>query len=107
MNEALDATRQVKEMTWKDVANHSGVSASSLTRMAQGKRPDVDTLAALASWSGLRTDQFVRPSAGRPEPESLAIISAQLRSDHNLTPDAQAMLDDLVKVTYQRLRRAE
>ena len=28
--------------------------------MSQGRRPDVDGLAALAAWSGLDTDDFVR-----------------------------------------------
>ncbi len=36
------------------------MSASTLTRMAQGKRPDVDGLAALVAWSGLDADDYVR-----------------------------------------------
>ena len=48
--EALDKTRNNKKITWRKVAEEAGVSASTLTRMAQGKRPDVDTLAALAAW---------------------------------------------------------
>jgi transcriptional regulator with XRE-family HTH domain len=102
---ALDATRQAKGITWKDVANATGVSASSLTRMAQGKRPDIDSLAALASWSGLGTDRFVRSSVPQPHPEPLALISSHLRNDPQLSPEAQASLDELIKATYDRLRR--
>ena len=69
--EALDGTRRSRSVTWKQVAAESGVSASTLTRMAQGRRPDVDGLAALASWSGLRADDFVRTEGDRPEPEAL------------------------------------
>ena len=58
--DALDATRRSRNLNWKQVAAKSGVSASTLTRMAQGRRPDVDGLAALASWSGLKADDFVR-----------------------------------------------
>jgi transcriptional regulator with XRE-family HTH domain len=47
---ALDAHRLAKRLTWKQVAEQSEVSASTLTRMAQGKRPDVDGLAALLKW---------------------------------------------------------
>src|SRR5438309_6870165 len=92
--DALDATRQARGMSWKEVAAASGVSASTLTRMAQGKRPDVDSLAALAAWSGLETDRFVRSASGsRSEPEPLALISAQLRNDRQLSPEAATALD--------------
>jgi hypothetical protein len=74
--------------------------------MAQGKRPDVDSLAALASWSALEAEPFVRPAHARPAADPLAVISAQLRSDPQLSPEAQASLDELIKATYQRLRRA-
>lgn len=104
---ALDRTRQARKLNWKLVAAQSGVSASTLTRMAQGKRPDVDGLAALASWSGLSTDDFVRSEAQRAEPEPLAVISTYLRSDRNLTPEAAAALDEVVKATYERLRNLE
>jgi transcriptional regulator with XRE-family HTH domain len=106
--EALDAVRQARRLNWKQVAGESGVSASTLTRMAQGKRPDVDGLAALAAWSGLDTDNFVRAEGdARPEAEPLAMISTYLRSDRNLSPDAATALDALVKSTYEILRTKE
>ena len=105
--EALDATRQARRLNWKQVAAQSGVSASTLTRMAQGRRPDVDGLAALVSWSGLKSDDFVRSDAHQGEPEPLAMISTYLRSDKNLNPEAAAALDQVIKVTYDRLRNME
>ena len=105
--EALDATRRSRNLNWKEVAAQSGVSASTLTRMAQGRRPDVDGLAALVSWSGLKSDDFVRSEANQGEPEPLAMISTYLRSDKNLTPEAAAALDEVVKATYERLRTLE
>ncbi len=102
--EALDSTRQARNLNWKQVAAQSGVSASTLTRMAQGKRPNVDGMAALVSWSGLRTDDFIRSEAQQGKPEPLAMISTYLRSDRNLTPEAAAALDEVVKATYERLR---
>ena len=105
--EALDATRRARNLNWKEVAAQSGVSASTLTRMAQGRRPDVDGLAALVSWSGLKSDDFVRSEAHQGEPEPLAMISTYLRSDKNLSPEAAAALDELVKAAYERLRTLE
>ena len=57
---AIDGARRARKLNWKQVAAESGVSASTLTRMAQGARPDVDSLAALAAWSGLDADDYIR-----------------------------------------------
>ena len=102
--EALDAARQARQLTWKRVAAESGVSASTLTRMAQGRRPDVDGLAALATWSGLKADDFVRSETERPPQPALAAITTHLRADSNLTHEAATALDQLIKATYDRLR---
>jgi hypothetical protein len=107
---ALDAARLARALNWKQVAEGSGVSASTLTRMAQGKRPDVDGLAALCAWSGLDADDFVRlhddeQETARPEP--LAMISTYLRSDRNLSPESAAALEEVIKVTYERLRKKD
>lgn len=101
--ESLDSTRQARRLNWKQVAAESGVSASTLTRMAQGKRPDVDGLAALAAWSGLNADDYIRSEEERPAPDPLAQITTYLRSDRNLTPEAATALDQLIKATYARL----
>ena len=72
---ALDATRQERSLTWKQVSNQAKVSASTLTRMGQGRRPDVDSLAALANWSALDPVKFIR--GGRrtsAKPETVAMI---------------------------------
>jgi transcriptional regulator with XRE-family HTH domain len=103
---ALDGVRRARGLNWKQVAAESGVSASTLTRMAQGARPDVDGLAALVAWSGLDADDYVRSEEGeRPAAEPLAMISTYLRSDRNLTPEAATALDELIKATYERLRK--
>ncbi|ADJ43941.1 XRE family transcriptional regulator [Amycolatopsis mediterranei S699] len=104
---ALDSVRQARKLNWKQVAGESGVSASTLTRMAQGKRPDVDGLAALVAWSGLDADDYVRSEEGRPEPEPLAMISTYLRSDRNLSNEAATALDEMIKATYERLRHKD
>jgi transcriptional regulator with XRE-family HTH domain len=105
--EALDAVRVSRRLNWKQVAAATGVSASTLTRMAQGKRPDVDGLAALSAWSGLSADDFVRSAATDQPPVSLAQITTYLRSDKNLSPEAATAMDALIKSAYERLRRKD
>ena len=101
---ALDAQRIARGLNWKDVSEQSGVSASTLTRMSQGRRPDVDGLALLLSWSGLDATDFL-PEANRPE--SLAQITANLRADRNLKPESAKALEDIIKTAYEYFKNKE
>src|SRR2546430_4634015 len=100
---ALDSQRKALAMSWKEVAEESGVAASTLTRMAQGKRPDVDGLAALLRWSGLKAESFIRGSTDA-EPETLAQMTASLRADPTLTPQAKRTLENILRATYSGLK---
>ena len=96
---ALNAHRAARRLTWKEVAQQSGVSASTLTRMSQGKRPDVDGLALLLAWSGLDALQFV-PTANEPEP--MANIAANLRADRRLSEENAKALEEIFQVAYEK-----
>ncbi len=100
---ALDGERQARHYTWKRVAEESGVSASTLTRFSQGKRPDVDGLASLSAWSGLDVDRFFRCGDAKKEPEPLALISSYLRSDPRLNVDTAIAIDQMVKAAYRSM----
>lgn len=102
---ALDAVRQSRDIAWKEVSKESGVGAWTLTRLAQGGRPDVDTLAALATWSGLDPADFILTDQVRTRPAPLAMISTYLRSDPNLDESSKKALDELIKATYKHMRK--
>lgn len=103
---ALDAHRQARKLTWKQVAEETGVSASTLTRMAQGRKPDVDGLAALLRWSGLKAEAFVisGPKRRHGTAETLAMICSQLRADPHLTKEDAEALEAIIRVAYEKLR---
>jgi transcriptional regulator with XRE-family HTH domain len=101
---ALNASREARDITWKELASEAGVSASTLTRVGQGKRPDVDSFAALVAWAGLKPQDFIGISSRKSEP--LAEISVLLRRDPQLNNEAAAALDELLKATYKRLKNA-
>jgi transcriptional regulator with XRE-family HTH domain len=100
---ALEDVRTSRELTWKEVADESEVSASTLTRMAQGRRPDVDSLAALLKWSGLSADDFIADGADSKTaaPSPLANIAAQFRRDKKLPPDGKKAIEATLKAMYQ------
>lgn len=101
--QALRATRESRDLTWKDVADQASISASTLTRMAQNRRPDADGLAALSAWSGLNPADFVLYGNRVESPESLAEISMVLRRDPQLDADDAAALEDIVRAAYDRM----
>lgn len=103
---ALDAQRRARGLNWKTVASEAGVSASTLTRMAQGRRPDVDGLAALSAWAGLEPGNFIPDhDSSRERIEPLAAISVYLRRDPNLSPESARAVDQILKATYEQFRK--
>jgi len=103
---ALDSHRQSRRLNWKQVAEESGISASTLTRMAQGRRPDVDSMAALAAWSGLSVDSFVyHEDAEKIHTDSLTAITAYLRADPHLSQQSAEAIEAVLKAAYEKLRK--
>lgn len=102
---SLDSARAARGLNWKQVAEESGVSASTLTRMAQGKRPDVDSLAALVQWSGLSADTFVGGSAMSYRAEPLSQITTMLQADPSLPEEGRDAMIDMITAAYVRLRK--
>jgi transcriptional regulator with XRE-family HTH domain len=101
--QALEATVQARGLRWKDVSTQTGISASTLSRMSQGKGPDSASLATLAAWSSLNPADFVALENRTAEPEPLARVSALLRHDPRLSPAAADMLDQMIRSAYGRL----
>jgi transcriptional regulator with XRE-family HTH domain len=102
---ALDSQRSSRKLLWKNVAEQAKVSQSTLTRLAQGKRPDVDSLAALVDWGGFKADDFVIRVHEEREAEPLAMISTYLRADRNLSPAAADAMEQVLRATYEALRQ--
>lgn len=104
---ALEATVTARSMTWKQVSVETDVSASTLTRMAQGRRPDAASLAALSAWAGLNPSDFVHAPYKKSRPEAMAQISTLLRSDPNLDAQSAEAVEAIVRAAYEQLRKAE
>lgn len=103
---AIDSQRMARDLTWKKVAEQARVPASTLTRMSQGRRPDVDSLAALCAWSGLKVEHFIRGSAKKRETaEPLAQITAHLRADPKLSKEGAKALETLIRTAYQQFKK--
>jgi transcriptional regulator with XRE-family HTH domain len=102
---ALADTVEARKVTWKHVSRDTGVSSTTLTRMAQGRNPDAASQAALAAWAGLNPANFVISPGKRAPPEPLAAALTLLRADPKLKPDAVAALEAIVRTAYNQLRK--
>ena len=64
--QAVNAKREARSASWRQVAREIGIGKSTLARMAQNKRPDADGLAALSFWAKLNPADFVRAEPTSP-----------------------------------------
>ena len=60
---ALDAQRRARGMTWRQVAEEVGVSASTLTYTRHGGRMEADGMLAMVRWLGRTAESFTRHTA--------------------------------------------
>ena len=104
---ALDTERLARRKTWKQIAEESNVPASSLSRMGQGKKPDVETFAKLLNWSNLKAEVFIDNPANKDRPTSLSTITSLLRADPKLSQDSKRTLEFVINSTYHALLSKE
>jgi transcriptional regulator with XRE-family HTH domain len=102
----LDSERRQRQLSWRQLAQQARVGPSTLSRMAQGHRPDVDSFVALVQWLGVPAEQFMRGSEEGGAGERKATVAAQavaslLRADRNLDPDSAAAIDDIFQAAMR------
>jgi transcriptional regulator with XRE-family HTH domain len=105
---ALDSKRKAHETSWREIARELEISPSTFSRMAQGRRPDVDTFATLLRWLGMPAESFMRSTraeSGAPAQEPVAMVSSYLRSARNIEPEDAEALEEIFRAAYKRLVR--
>ncbi len=101
---ALDNEREMRKKSWKKVADEANVSASTLTRISQGRRPDIDSYGALCRWAGFSGESFFRSQTKKAEAEPLTQLSTYLRADPNLSPSGASALEAIIRAAYEGLK---
>ena len=102
---ALDAKRRAEGISWREVADQAKVSASTLTRLQQDRKPDIDTFAALVEWLGAPADEFfsVEPSVEHPARATVAMHHRG--KGRSKLPSHQAqLLSDLLRKAHELAR---
>lgn len=103
----LKAKRADKSL--RETAREIGeISASTLSRIENGKVPDMETFLSLCDWMGVEPEQFLKKEDGEQyvEPTTPEIIEAHLRADKNLDQTTAKAIAEMVRAAYQLNRRA-
>ena len=105
LHAALDKERQSRGLSWRSLAKAAGVSPSTLSRMANGHRPDVDAFAALTSWLGVSPETYlVSEITNQTQPDLMTELAPLLRARKDLKPKDVEYLEDLIGAAVRRFR---
>jgi len=106
LHAALDAARTEKGLSWRQLAKELDISASTISRMANGLKPDVTAFAAMTSWLRMPAEDFYRGpgTAADEEPELVAALAPLLRARKDLSEQDVAYLEDLIGAAARRFR---
>ena len=78
-----------------------------LTRMAQGRRPDAASMAALSAWAGINPANYVSSKVPRfAGSQTLDQVALLFRQDAQLSDDARSKLESIVESAYNALKAA-
>jgi transcriptional regulator with XRE-family HTH domain len=101
---AVRRKRQTASTSWRDIASDLSMSPSTFTRLAQGRRPDVDTFVTLVAWLGVPAEAFMRPHpANDRQSDPVALVSSYLRSSPGIRAEDADTITDIVEAVYHRL----
>lgn len=107
LHAALDKAREVQGLSWRQLAKEIGVSASTISRMANNLNPDVNAFAAMTTWLKLPAEDFyVRGSAegDGQEPDLVAQLVPLLRARKDLKPQDVEYLEEMIGAAAKRFR---
>lgn len=76
------------------------ISASTLSRIEQGKLPDVETYIKLCDWLEVSPDQF-KYSQNKSSVKTEKEIIAHLRADKNLKTETANSLINMIELAYK------
>lgn len=83
------------------IANEIGhVSAATLSRIEQGKIPDVDTFIRICKWLNVSTDIFIEGDPNRKAVSTKEQVVAHLRAERELSKDTVNMLIKMIDMAY-------
>src|SRR5436305_10019917 len=117
LGRAIRRKREEAGLSLRDVADETGVSASTLSRIENGTgKPDADNIARLAGWLDMPIERVMHqnhasgaeqpPVVYYPHESTPEIVAAHLRADRHLAPETAKALSELFRVAYAQFSRS-
>jgi len=105
LHAALDAARQAKGLSWRELARVLNLSPSTLSRLSNGHNPDVNAFAVMVQWLNVPAEQFIvtedDDEETGDEPDLVAQLGPLLRARKDLN---QADIDHLEELIGSAVR---
>jgi transcriptional regulator with XRE-family HTH domain len=113
---AVRRKRKELGLSLRGVAEKTGISASTLSRIENGAgKPDADNIGRLSEWLKVPLERMIggppvgeqaaRPVVYFPQEATPDIVEAHLRADRNLSPETAKALAELFRVAYAQFSR--
>ncbi|ABD13367.1 putative transcriptional regulator [Frankia casuarinae] len=101
---ALDAARTARGLSWRQLAKEIEVSPSTMTRLANGHKPEVDAFVAMTRWLGMPAERFMLDDGDdeRPQPELVAELAPLLRARKDLDAEDVRHLQEIIGSAVRR-----
>lgn len=107
LHAALDKAREGAGMSWRQLAKEIGVSASTISRMANNLKPDVTAFAAMTTWLRMPAEDFYVGGGahyGADEPDLVAQLVPLLRARKDLSANDVEYLEEVIAAAAKRFR---
>jgi transcriptional regulator with XRE-family HTH domain len=88
----------------REIAQEIGeVSPSTLSRIENGKIPDMDTFLRICDWLQVSSEEFIKETdeQGQTKMSTMDRIEGYLRADKELDPETAVALAKVMKATYK------
>ncbi len=112
LGKAIKRRREELKLSLRDLADKTGVSASTLSRIENGTgKPDAENIVRLTGWLDMPIDRLRMNSKKEDDVEAVVyypheatpeIVEAHLRADRNLSPETAEALSELFRVAYSQ-----
>lgn len=99
----LKAERRKRRLSLRDLADETGISVNTLSRVERGYLPDLKNYQKITDWLGLPADTFLDSSEGQNPLDTPDVIARHLHSDTRLGPAAAAKIAGMVQDMYRSL----
>ena len=96
----LKARRREKHLSLPDLADQTGVSLNTLSRVERGHVPDLKNFQLIVEWLELPAERFLEAPGETSTPE---VIARHQRADRRLAPEAAKKIATLVEEMYHTL----